>query len=368
MGRCGSCAVPERVWFGVQGRRCDECGLDVAAVPETELAVTVGAEADAWRAALGGDVRRRPAPEVWSPLECACHVRDVFRVFAERVGRMLTEDEPELGYWDHDASVVEQSYNEHDPVAVLDDLEHNASLLAAALDDVPPGAWERTGIRRAGERFTIAGLARFALHESHHHRSDATGVRLAEAGDADVVASILAQGFADDPVLSWMVGGVGRDDKLLPFFDFIIREANIPLGATWITREATGCACWTPPGGDDWPRERSDRFGEVLRKLWDGADFERLGALNAVMEEHRPSEPHWYLGSIAAMPAARGQGVGRRLLAAGLAVTDRDGLPAYLESSNPRNVSIYERHGFEVTERVDLPEGPPLTLMWRTAR
>ena len=199
--------------------------------------------------------------------------------------------------------------------------------------------------------------------------SDATGVRLAGPDDAEAVGRILAEGFADDPVLSWLVGGEGRVDKLLPFFEFIGREANIPLGATWLSRDRLGCACWTPPDPEPWPPERSGRFGALLAaERWDGDDFERLGVLNAVMDEHHPRVPHWYLGSIATVPAGRGRGLGTTLLGAGLEVVDRDGLPAYLESSNPRNVSLYERHGFAVTERVDLPDGPPLTLMWRQAR
>jgi ribosomal protein S18 acetylase RimI-like enzyme len=41
--------------------------------------------------------------------------------------------------------------------------------------------------------------------------------------------------------------------------------------------------------------------------------------------------------------------------------------PAYLESSNERNVPLYERLGFEVRERYVLPSGPPVWLMWRPA-
>ena len=50
--------------------------------------------------------RDRPAPDVWSPLEYACHVRDVHRVFAERVRLMLAEDDPLFDDWDQDAAAV----------------------------------------------------------------------------------------------------------------------------------------------------------------------------------------------------------------------------------------------------------------------
>jgi GNAT superfamily N-acetyltransferase len=74
------------------------------------------------------------------------------------------------------------------------------------------------------------------------------------------------------------------------------------------------------------------------------------------------------LAAIGVRPEQQGKGLGTALLEPGLDHTDRLGLPAYLESSNIRNVPLYERHGFEVTEEVELPSGPPIWLMWRPAR
>ncbi len=86
------------------------------------------------------------------------------------------------------------------------------------------------------------------------------------------------------------------------------------------------------------------------------------------MQADHPEQRHWYLGIIATEPSRQGRGLGAAVLAASLEAVDADGAPAYLESSNPRNVSLYERHGFEVTGRIDLPGGPPLLPMWRDAR
>jgi ribosomal protein S18 acetylase RimI-like enzyme len=193
-------------------------------------------------------------------------------------------------------------------------------------------------------------------------------IRTAAASDAAEVGSILADGFHNDPVMSWVFGGDDeqRARKLLTCFTFMSAEANIPLQATFLVDG--GCACWTPlPGTDEWPRERGKRFNEVLGAECDEGDFERLAVMGIAMERAHPSEPHWYLGSIAAVRSLQGQGVGTGLLAHSLAIVDADGAPAYLESSNPRNVSLYERHGFVVTGRIDLPGGPPLIPMWRAA-
>jgi hypothetical protein len=134
------------------GEACRECGFDGDAVPTAMLAAESEAEATRWRAALRvvADVRARPAPEVWSPLECACHIRDVFVLFARRVERMLDEDDPDLGWWDHDAAVEEERYNDQDPAVVLDQLEAGAAALAAAVGHVTGGGWDRTGVRRSG--------------------------------------------------------------------------------------------------------------------------------------------------------------------------------------------------------------------------
>jgi len=196
----------------------------------------------------------------------------------------------------------------------------------------------------------------------------ALAIRTATAGDATEVGAILVDGFQDDPVMSWVFGGDDdqRRVKLQACFGFMSAEAHIPLAATFLTEG--GCACWTPPPGtNNWPEERAVRFGEVLRRECDDSDIQRLGLLGAAVEGAHPSEPHWYLGQIATVPSLQGNGVGTALLRHCLALVDRDGAPAYLESSNPRNISLYERNGFRVTGRIDLADGPSLIPMWRPA-
>ena len=191
-------------------------------------------------------------------------------------------------------------------------------------------------------------------------------VRTASPRDASEVGRILTDGFHDDPVMSWVFRGddEARAAKLLACFGFIAAEANVPLGATFVVDG--GCACWTPsPGSDEWPLERGAAFAEVMHAVCDGADLDRLGVMGAAMAASHPSEPHWYLGSIATVRGRQGRGIGTALLRHSLAVVDGAGAPAYLESSNPRNVPLYERHGFVVTGRIDLPDGPPLIPMWR---
>jgi ribosomal protein S18 acetylase RimI-like enzyme len=85
----------------------------------------------------------------------------------------------------------------------------------------------------------------------------------------------------------------------------------------------------------------------------------------AAIERHHPDDPHWYLSVIGVAPDRQGQGLGSALLGHVLARCDADRVHAYLETSNRRNLPLYRRHGFQVREQFDVPEGPPIWTMWR---
>jgi ribosomal protein S18 acetylase RimI-like enzyme len=91
-------------------------------------------------------------------------------------------------------------------------------------------------------------------------------------------------------------------------------------------------------------------------------------ALLGLERRHPPKPPHWYLATLGTDPAAQGRGLGTAVLAPVLEECDRDGVGAYLESSNESNLDYYSRFGFRVTEEVRLPRGPRVWLMWRDPR
>lgn len=171
----------DRPWADTQTHLCEECGFDPSTIPVADLPDAIRGLGRRYRAPLtrflpGEDpdvvARTRPAPEVWSALEYACHVRDVLSVFDGRLRRMLVEDRPELGWWDHEAAVDDEAYNEQDREAVVDDLTARASSFAELLESVPDDAWDREGVRRGGAVFTVAGMGHYTLHEGSHHLLD----------------------------------------------------------------------------------------------------------------------------------------------------------------------------------------------------
>lgn len=188
-------------------------------------------------------------------------------------------------------------------------------------------------------------------------------VRVARTEDVSEVSRLFAAGFRADPVMCWVFSEPNRERKIAALFGFLAAEALVPLGATFLVPGSV--AAWTPPDTPEWPSERSERFVAAMAEVATDADMERLGVFGAATSERRPSRPHWHLSVIATDDGARGRGLGSRLLNETLPMVDETGLPAHLESTNTRNVSLYLRHGFEVVEEVELPDGPVFTTMWR---
>jgi DinB superfamily len=162
-------------WTWVLERRCPECGFEAGAVAPEAVGSLVRGNAAAWQEVLArprGVLATRPSDDRWSALEYACHVRDVLRLYDERLVLMLTEDDPDFANWDQDVAAVEDRYGEQDPADVARDLAAAASVVADRFDGVPADAWQRTGNRSDGVRFTIDTFARYFVHDPVHHLDD----------------------------------------------------------------------------------------------------------------------------------------------------------------------------------------------------
>jgi ribosomal protein S18 acetylase RimI-like enzyme len=189
-------------------------------------------------------------------------------------------------------------------------------------------------------------------------------VRVAPTKEREAAIATLKEAFRDDPVVRW----VWPDDKRFeeywaPFVD-AFAGAAFDHGSAHATEDVGGVGLWLPPG------VASD--GETLGALAAGSiDEERqdeVFTFLGIQDEVHPHEPHWYLPLIGVGPASQGQGYGSALLEYALAIVDRDGLPAYLEATTPRNRALYERHGFEVVGEIQHASSPPMWPMRRKAR
>ncbi len=88
----------------------------------------------------------------------------------------------------------------------------------------------------------------------------------------------------------------------------------------------------------------------------------------AASNVNQPDEPHWYLAGIAVDPYYQGKGYGLQLMEHALKMIDQEHLPVYLESSNPANISLYQRLGFKICESYKLGGRPIYTPMIRPAQ
>lgn len=191
--------------------------------------------------------------------------------------------------------------------------------------------------------------------------------RKATTADLPKVTTSLAAAFADDPVMAHIFPEIagGRLGRLAGMMR-IEGYAGLRHESVWTTDDGQATAIWKPPGawkvGGIELLRQTPRLVAILRTRLPIA----LGVLNAIERKHPVDPPHWHLAVLGTAPAAQGKGKGSAVLQPVLDHCDRDGEPAYLESSKESNVPFYERHGFRVTERLDLPRGgPSLWLMWR---
>jgi hypothetical protein len=165
-------------WTWVLQRACPDCGLDTRTVARASIGAMVRDNAAGWAAVLARPgTGRRPAPQTWSPLEYACHVRDTLRVFDGRLQLMLTETDPLFPNWDQDATAVADRYGEQDPATVEADLRAAAGVIADRFDRVEDQQWDRTGRRSDGAAFTVESFGRYFIHDPVHHLYDVTGRR-----------------------------------------------------------------------------------------------------------------------------------------------------------------------------------------------
>jgi GNAT superfamily N-acetyltransferase len=202
--------------------------------------------------------------------------------------------------------------------------------------------------------------------------SDVTRVvRAMSRADIGPASQMMARAFADDPVMRWILPDEPMRLRRLPKFFAVSMRGVLRHGSSELmvlSHRLAGCAVWLPPGR--WLPSTWRQLAAVpgyARAL--GSQLAVASVTYHALAEAHPAAPHWYLAGLGTDPPFQGTGVGSELIRARLARCDAAGLPAYLESSNERNVPFYERHGFRVTAELTVPAGgPTLWLMWRDPR
>jgi ribosomal protein S18 acetylase RimI-like enzyme len=188
-----------------------------------------------------------------------------------------------------------------------------------------------------------------------------TTIRTVEQDERSWATSTLLLAFAADPIMRWLWP---EPHAYLEHFPELLRAFG---GRAFDNRSADasadfrGAALWLPPGvgPDDEALETlaRDRVAEGIRS--------ELDEIFELMSQAVPAAPHWHLAFVGVDPFSHGQGIGAALVTHALRRVDESGAEAYLESTNPRNISLYERHGFEVSGEIRVGAAPPMYPMVR---
>jgi GNAT superfamily N-acetyltransferase len=217
--------------------------------------------------------------------------------------------------------------------------------------------------RRKGKRGTEIIMA-LATARADQAQQAALSIRKAvTAEDISAISTVLTHAFFADPVFGWTFPDDDRR-RNLDALNAVFARPYVRHGESYLTDDANGAALWLPPGEQ---LVSGDEEAEFVRELEEtaGPDAGRLFELLEIFDRHHPEGTYRVLQLLAVEPAYQGRGIGAALIAPGLARSDLEGVPTYLEATTERSVPFYARHGFEGIGEIALPEGPSLYPMWR---
>lgn len=210
----------------------------------------------------------------------------------------------------------------------------------------------------------LAALANGAPMRAAAEAITGSNIRTATAADAKLCSEVLTLAFESDPACRWVWPGRQQYMEAFPRFSQAFGGAAVDLGTAYYYEGISGVALWLPPGAS------LDEEALVRVILTTVAEETRIAAFSMFdqMAAYHPVEPHWHLPLIGVDPSCQGRGVGSALLRHVLDHCDRHEEPAYLEATSPRNVALYERHGFEALGTIQVADSPRIVPMLRRPR
>jgi len=188
-------------------------------------------------------------------------------------------------------------------------------------------------------------------------------VRVLEEAELERTLALECLAFATDPIMRWVFPDPAAYLEAFPRLARAMAGPAFAHGSAYVEAEFRGASLWLPEG----VHSDSDAMKEAVLAFMEPSRLEAAAPFFEQMAAHHPEEPHWYLPMIGVDPAHQGKGVGSALLARALHDVDATGLPAYLESSNPANVPLYQRFGFEVVGEIRAAGSPAMFPMSRAA-
>nr|WBU87779.1 mRuby-2A-PuroR [Cloning vector FC550A_Dinosaur_COL1A1]WBU87785.1 mRuby-2A-PuroR [Cloning vector FC550A_Mammoth_MYH13] len=188
-------------------------------------------------------------------------------------------------------------------------------------------------------------------------------VRLATRDDVPRAVRTLAAAFADYPATRHTVDPDRHIERVTELQELFLTRVGLDIGKVWVADDGAAVAVWTTPESV----EAGAVFAEIGPRMAElsGSRLAAQQQMEGLLAPHRPKEPAWFLATVGVSPDHQGKGLGSAVVLPGVEAAERAGVPAFLETSAPRNLPFYERLGFTVTADVEVPEGPRTWCMTR---
>jgi ribosomal protein S18 acetylase RimI-like enzyme len=186
-------------------------------------------------------------------------------------------------------------------------------------------------------------------------------IKIATESDEAPVIDLLVLAFSTDPGARWTWPDPHQ-------YAAHFREFVKALGGKAFAHQSAyylegygGASLWLPPN----VRPDEEAIMALFRRTASPQIQSDLARVFEKMGGYHPKEPHWYLPLLGVDPSLQGNGLGAALVKHGLIPCDRDNKLAYLESTNARNIPLYQRHGFEVLGEIQVGTSPTIFPMLR---
>jgi GNAT superfamily N-acetyltransferase len=190
-------------------------------------------------------------------------------------------------------------------------------------------------------------------------------IRLADPGDVPAVSAALAQAFLTDPMINWMLPQrtrrVARREQMLrlELQTYVLAQGGYAVTADDDRGSGLVGGCLVLPPGRWQPPTTVDGRTAIRWLRAFGRQLPRAIRIQKAMQDHHPTEAHYYVRWVGVRPGLQGQGLGSALMRSTLERCDNDDLPAYIEASTERSAALYGRLGFVHQGVLELPDGGP---------
>ncbi len=186
-------------------------------------------------------------------------------------------------------------------------------------------------------------------------------IKTATASDEAPIIDVVVRAFAEDPAARWSWPDSQKYFMQFPSFVRAFGGKAFIYGSAYYVDGYAAVALWLPP--DVLPDD--DMLSSIFQRSVSEQSQKDVFTVFDQMGRYHPSEPHWYLSLMGVDPLKQGKGLGSELMKHALVQCDQDNKPAYLESSNPRNIPFYERYGFELLSTIQIGTSPHIFPMLR---